>query len=54
MRTVALVLALVLAPSAALAKGLTPEAAAAQRAQLEAEQSSSPLVAIEQLGSWGD
>lgn len=56
MRTVALVLVLVLAvvPSAALAKGLSPEAAAAQRAQLEAERSSSPLVAIEQLSSWGD
>jgi hypothetical protein len=54
MRTVALVFVLALIPSAALAKGLSPEAAAAQRAQLEAERSSSPRVAIEQLGSWGD
>jgi hypothetical protein len=54
MRTVALVLVLALVPSAALAKGLSPEAAAAQRAQLEAERSSTPRVAIEQLGNWGD
>jgi F0F1-type ATP synthase membrane subunit c/vacuolar-type H+-ATPase subunit K len=54
MRTAALVFVLALLPSAALAKGLNPEAAAAQRAQLEAERSSSPRVAIEQLGSWAD
>jgi hypothetical protein len=54
MRTVALVLVLALVPTAAVAKGLSPEAAAAQRAQLEAERSSNPREAIEQLGSWGD
>lgn len=56
MRTVALVLVLALAlvPSAAIAKGLSPEAAAAQRAQLESERSDSPREAIEQLRSWGD
>lgn len=56
MRTVALVLVLVLAwvPSAAHAKGLSPEAAAAQRTQLEAQRSSDPRQAIEQLRSWGD
>lgn len=54
MRTFALVLVLALVPSAAIAKGLSPEDAAAQRAQLEAEQSSSPREAIEQLRGWGD
>lgn len=54
MRTVALVFALALLPSAALAKGLSPEAAAAQREQLEAQRSSDPRDAVEQLGNWGD
>jgi hypothetical protein len=54
MRTVALVLALALVPSIVLGNGLSPEAAAAKRAELEAERSSSPRVAIEQLGNWGD
>jgi hypothetical protein len=54
MRTVALVLVLASVPSAGLAKGLSPEAAAAQRTQLEAERSSTPRIAIEQLGNWGD
>jgi hypothetical protein len=54
MRTVALALALVLVPSTAFGKGLSPDDAAAKRAELEAERSSSPRVAIEQLGNWGD
>jgi hypothetical protein len=54
MRTLVLALALVLLPNAALAKGLSPDAAAAKRSQLEAERSSTPRVAIEQLGNWGD
>jgi hypothetical protein len=54
MRTVALALALVLIPGVAFGKGLTPEDAAAKRAELEAERSSSPRVAIEQLSNWGD
>jgi hypothetical protein len=54
MRTVALALALVLAPGVAFGKGLSPDDAAAKRAQLEAERSASPRVAIEQLSSWAD
>lgn len=54
MRTIALALALVLVPSTAFGKGLSPDAAAAKRAELEAERSSSPRVAIEQLGNWAD
>jgi outer membrane murein-binding lipoprotein Lpp len=54
MRTAVLALALLLLPGVALAKGLSPEAAAAKRAELEAERSTSPRAAIEQLGNWGD
>ena len=54
MRTVALALALVLVPGVAFGKGLSPDAAAAKRMELEAERSASPRVAIEQLGSWAD
>jgi hypothetical protein len=54
MRTVTLALALVLVPGLAFGKGHSPEAAAAKRAELEAERSESPRVAIEQLGNWAD